>query len=316
MLATPPQIASARTQTINGKGKSPTEIAAARRRAVTRRAIFALIAAPALAALIVFFGPAIAELAIVKMLGAEADGRSAEAVFTVIVFGTMLLIGFIGGATSRVDAVRLGTRPILLLLLSVFVGLFGVTVTTGYSAIVGTLKVGEPVENTASVLLAGAGLVLLQAAAEEIYFRGWLQRAVAKAWGTSIGVTVAAVAFAALHILGGAREPLSLINLFLGGLLFGILAAYGRGVIGAIAAHFAWNGTEQLILGLDPNPGVGSFGSLFNFDLVGAASWGGAEEGLNASFAMTITLFAVLLPLIFIARRTLADPDAPLPKGS
>ena len=55
-------------------------------------------------------------------------------------------------------------------------------------------------------------------------------------------------AFAALHLMGGARSPTTLINMFLGGLLFGYLAAYGRGIAGAVGAHFAWNATEQLLL--------------------------------------------------------------------
>jgi membrane protease YdiL (CAAX protease family) len=109
--------------------------------------------------------------------------------------------------------------------------------------------------------------------------------------------------------MGGARSPTTLINLFLGGVLFGILAARGGGLAGAIAAHFSWNWSEQILLGLDPNPGVGSFGAWLDLDLAGPALWGGSEEGLNASLAMTMTLLALLVPLIILFR------SAPAAKG-
>ena len=68
----------------------------------------------------------------------------------------------------------------------------------------------------------------------------------------------------------------------------------------------AWNGTEQLMLGLDPNPGVGSFGTLLDFDLTGPSIWGGSEEGLNASLAMSVALAVLLVPLVLAVRRQIS----------
>ena len=266
--------------------------------------ILALAGAVGLSAVIIGVGPGLAE----RIIPADASAPWGETIFDLVIFGALLLVALAGGAAARINALAPGRRPLIMLVMGAFVGVFGVTVTTGYSATIGTLKVGDPPTGSGILLLWGAATVLLQALSEEVYFRGWLQPVLARAWGTSIAVVVGALAFSALHIVGGAREPLSLINLFLGGLLFGVIAAYGRGILGAVAAHFAWNGAEQLVLGLDPNPGIGNFGSLFNFELVGAASWGGSEEGLNSSLAMTLTLFVVLIPMVLLVRRTLADP--------
>jgi len=137
---------------------------------------------------------------------------------------------------------------------------------------------------------------------EEVYFRGWLQPLLVRHYGMPVALLLSSLAFAALHIIGGARSPVTVANLFLGGLLFGLLAARGEGLAGAIAAHFTWNWSEQILLGVDPNPGVGSFGALLNLDLAGPALWGGSEEGLNASLAMTMTLLALLVPLLILFR--------------
>jgi uncharacterized protein len=91
-----------------------------------------------------------------------------------------------------------------------------------------------------------------------------------------------------------------------------LLAARSGGLSGAIGAHFAWNWTEQILLGIDPNPGLGSFGAIANFELTGPAVWGGSDEGLNASIAMTIALLALLAPLLILAKRP-ARTDEPAP---
>jgi membrane protease YdiL (CAAX protease family) len=150
---------------------------------------------------------------------------------------------------------------------------------------------------------------------EEVYFRGWLQPVLAERWGAVAAVSLSALAFAALHILGGARSPITLVNLFFGGLLFGALAHYRQGLAGAVAAHFAWNWTEQMVLGLDPNPGLGSFGAFYNLELAGSPYWGGSEEGLNASLAMTITLAALLVPVLLLIRSRKPVPIRTVPTG-
>ena len=136
-----------------------------------------------------------------------------------------------------------------------------------------------------------------QSASEELFFRGWLQPVLARAWGPIAAIAITAVAFAALHVAGGARTPLTLLNLMLGGLLFGLLAWRSGGLAAPIAAHAGWNWSEAILFGLDPNPGAGGFGAVHDLDLLGPARWGGSPEGLNASIAMTFVLVALIVPL-------------------
>ncbi len=235
-------------------------------------------------------------------LGAIASEPMAETLFALALFGGLIAAGWLGARLSGLNAFTPGDRPATMLALGGFTGLFGVVLAAALAALLGGLRVGEAVDPTLGLLIWGLVVVLFQAGAEEVYFRGWLQPVAVRAWGASAGVVVASLAFALLHVFGGARAPVSLVNLFLGGLLFGTIALLGRGIAGAVAAHGAWNGAEQLALGLDPNPGTGSFGAAMNFDLFGAVA-GGAEEGLNASAAMTAVLVALLIPAIVLLRR-------------
>lgn len=232
-----------------------------------------------------------------RLLPANAAAPAVDTGFVLAVFGGLLAAGAIGGALSGVNPFAPGCRPGAMLAAGGFVGLFGVTLATAIAALAGTLDVAGAGAGDA-LLLWGAAVVLIQAGAEEVYFRGWLQPVAARAWGIAPGVVLTSVLFTLVHAVGGARSPLSFVNLFLGGLLFGLIAAIGRGIAGAVAAHAGWNGAEQLVLGLDPNPGVGGFGAAMNFDLVGS------DEGLNASLAMTAVLLMLLLPAALTFRRS------------
>jgi membrane protease YdiL (CAAX protease family) len=239
-----------------------------------------------------FFAPAAAS----ELAGTTA-GAMSEAIFTVVIFGPLLAFGLAGAAMSGLQAYQPGQSPLRAGGWGIAIGLGGVLLATGYAALAGTLEHGTG-GGFSAALLVGLAVIAVQVAAEEMVFRGWLQPLLTRVTGSPVAIGGIAISFAALHMLAGARDMVGLINLTLGGVLFGLLAARGGGIAGAFAAHFAWNATEQLGLGLDPNPGLGSFGAIIDLDLVGALRWGGSEEGLNASWAMAIALCAFLVPLL------------------
>lgn len=266
-------------------------------------ALLVLAASILLCALVVFFGPAAAERLLPLLGAAQQENYPAiETLFASVIFGSLLIFALVGGRLSKVNPLRIGRKPALMLPIGALIGLIGVFASASYAWLAGTLTYGPGSTGNVGLLLWGTAVILFGAAVEEIYFRGWLQPILIRHFGVPFAVLLSALAFATLHVMGGARSPTTLVNLFLGGLLFGLLAARAGGLAGAIAAHFTWNWSEQIVLGLDPNPGVGSFGAWLDLDLAGPALWGGSEEGLNASLAMTLTLFALVVPLLILSR--------------
>jgi membrane protease YdiL (CAAX protease family) len=276
-------------------------------------AIVALVAAVLLCAGFVFFGPGLAEGLIPLLPAGQAENYAlVETLFVTVIFGGMIVVALVAGRLMQVNALRMGTRPPLALAIGAAVGAAGLLAATGYAALSGVLAVGQGGGAGAAMILWGLAIIGVQAGAEEIYFRGWLQPVLQRAWGGTTAVLLTAVAFAGLHVMGGARAPISLLNLFLGGVMFGLLALRGQGIAASLGAHIAWNATEQLVVGLDPNPGTGSFGAAIDYELVGHALWGGSEEGLNASIGMTFALLAIVVPLVMIIRRNPAPAAMPL----
>lgn len=265
------------------------------------KAFLALVFGAALGAFTIFFGPMAADALMAPLGIAEPPQYPAmETVYSLLIFGSLLAVALIGGALTGVKPLRLGDNRGKMAALGAALGLVGVAAATGYAAAAGSLVNGEGAPATIILLIWGTLVILFQTSVEEVYFRGWLQPVLASAWGVWPAVLATTLLFSLMHLLGQAQSLTSLLNLFLGGLLFGMLAARGHGLAGAIAAHFSWNWTERLILGLSPNPGTGSFDALIDLDLTGPAIWGGSEEGLNASAAMSFALIALLVPLLLL----------------
>ena len=142
-----------------------------------------------------------------------------------------------------------------------------------------------------------APIIVLQAGAEEYFFRGWLQPVLAARWGPWVGLAAASILFAAAHTLGRPIGALAVLNDTLAGVAFGVLALRTGGLVAPIAAHWGWNWTEQGVAGATPNPGVDPLGSLFDLDLRGPRLLSGGVDEMNGSICATV---AILL-LIFLA---------------
>jgi membrane protease YdiL (CAAX protease family) len=183
--------------------------------------------------------------------------------------------------------------------LAVAIASFGATLVVGQGAVIG------------ATFVAGSALILFQVSSEEIFFRGCCSGRSKGAPARAPPFAFQTLVFAGFHLLGGTRSALTLANLLLGGIWFGLLAWRSGGLVASLLAHFSWNATEELIAGLSPNPGTGQFGALVDLDLMGKPLWGGSEEGLNASVAMSIVLVALILPLVL--QRTAAS--APFGSG-
>jgi len=232
--------------------------------------------------------------------GSITDGMTLEVAATGMIFGGLFVIAigarFFVTLPAPVSRLAIGLAIGLGLLLGVGGQSYAVFATWLSNHLADPIN--PAARGTVLMLLGGSALLLFQTASEEFFFRGWIQPALAKHFGSATGIAGAAIAFALLHVYGGTRDPMSILNLALGGGLFGLLAWQTGGLAAPIAAHFAWNWSEQILFGLDPNPGVATFGAITDHDIIGSALWGGSEEGLNSSLAISFVLIALIVPLV------------------
>ncbi|MCS7177864.1 MAG: NUDIX domain-containing protein [Anaerolineae bacterium] len=148
--------------------------------------------------------------------------------------------------------------------------------------------------------LLDAVALLPAAAAEEIAFRGYLQRALTTWRGPIVGVLVPSVLFALFHALNPNVSPLALVNIALAGAVFAVAAERTGTLWLPIAYHYAWNLTQGPVLGL-PVSGMAWNGLLAL--PVGGPSWlTGGAFGPEGGLLSTAVLALSLLPLWALTR--------------
>lgn len=224
--------------------------------------------------------------------------------FYVCVFLPLWLAAIVGGAVEGRVVWRKEPRALVAIPVGLALGGLGFGLALALAAAFGAVVGGTaPQAAAAGGILVGALIVLFQAGGEEIFFRGWVQPVLCARFGPWIGLLVTAAMFTGLHLVVGARTPLAVLNLMLGGLLFGLLALRTGGLWAAFSAHWAWNWTESGVLGLDPNPGVAPTGALIDLDLAGPAIWSGGADGMNGSLAATAVLLTLVVATMAAAPR-------------
>lgn len=278
----------------------------------------ALIATALAAGVVWLTGPAgRAAAALVERAFAAAPtpwpALAGAAVSEVLTFAPLLLAAILACAIARRPAWLPERGPARALAVGVVVGACGFAFSVGMAALAGAVRQGDAGPTGVAALggvAAGLVLIAFQAASEEVYFRGWLQPALCARWGAWPGLAVTAILFAGLHLVGGARSSLTLVNLLLGGLMFGLLALRSGGLWAPFGAHLAWNWIESCGLGLEPNPGLGPTGSVVDLDLGGPALWSGGIDTMNGSLGATLVLAALVLGLAVFGPSPSAAPEA------
>ena len=225
---------------------------------------------------------------------------AANVLFYSVLFVPLILLSVLLGLLGKHRVLRAGENPLRWILAGLVIGAGGLATCVAYAWLNASLRAVAIDPLAPNHLILGTAIVLLGVAAEELLFRGWLLGALQDMLGSSWAVLLSAIAFSGFHWWAGgaAADVVSLANLMLGGLWFGLLAVRSGGILAPMAAHFAWNASESVVFGLDPNPGIDELGALTNYDLVGLPMWGGSAEGLNASIAMTVVLAALVIPLL------------------
>ncbi|WP_286232746.1 CPBP family intramembrane glutamic endopeptidase [Thalassotalea sediminis] len=155
--------------------------------------------------------------------------------------------------------------------------------------------------------VASCSLFLLVAVSEEILCRGFIQGLLMRATTPYLALFISSVIFMALHLGNVNWTLISLINLFLAGVTFGLYYLYTRNLWFPITLHFTWNLFQ---------------GTVFGFEVSGhkMASWlaivrtensliTGGKFGLEGSILVTALeiLLIVLIQLKFTSSKSTSN---------
>lgn len=155
--------------------------------------------------------------------------------------------------------------------------------------------------------LSGALLVLLgwvvQGAAEEILARGFLLPILGVRWGPAAGVIISSLFFSILHLQNPNLSLISLINLFLFGLLTALYALSEGGMWGVFAIHAVWNWAQGNIFGFSVSGLNLQTSILIDLEEAGPDWVTGGLFGPEGGVVVTLVLLIGILALLFLSRR-------------
>ncbi len=154
-----------------------------------------------------------------------------------------------------------------------------------------------------SLLLPTIVAVLLFAAGEELLFRGYLFQRVVELVGPTGGIIAFALLFTMAHAANSGFDALPSLNLFLGGILFGLLWLKSGSLWMVIGFHAGWNLCLGPLFGLPVSGNL--FGGISLLDVGGGElpPWlSGGAYGPEGSLVATIS---ILLAILLVVRSRL-----------
>lgn len=144
-------------------------------------------------------------------------------------------------------------------------------------------------------------LMLIIAVSEEMVFRGYLLNNLMDSFDKRLALLISALLFTVAHAFNPNLTVLSIINLFLGGLLLGINFIYTRTLWFAIGFHFSWNFLQGYVLGFAVS-GLGE-DNMLQQQLKGSPVMTGGQFGFEGSIVATGLMLAAIALFYFVYER-------------
>jgi len=149
-------------------------------------------------------------------------------------------------------------------------------------------------------LLINAFLFMCVAITEEALMRGYVLRKLTTAFPVIVSLLISSSIFALLHLFNSNMTFWSVTNIFLAGILLGVLYLKTKNIWLAVGFHFSWN-YIQSILGF-PVSGEEQ-PSIFALNFEEMNSFNGGYFGFEGSYVCTIILIISVIASRDVARR-------------
>ena len=155
---------------------------------------------------------------------------------------------------------------------------------------------------TKPLLLVMLFAFMVQSAAEELLFRGYLMTAAGRRVGMFWGVVVSSLVFAMLHVMNSGMNMLSVVQVFLLGAFFGFYVIRTNSIWGAFGMHFAWNFAQGLFADLNVS-GVGIDYRVVIFEGVSFEPDTTSFWGSPAELVPVALLLAAIAVVLFVGSK-------------
>lgn len=138
---------------------------------------------------------------------------------------------------------------------------------------------------------------------EEIWLRGYLLNILLRTRMPSwLSILIMSLVFAAMHLANPGIDLLSMVNLTVAGILFGVLFVYTRNLLYPLVFHFMWNWLQGSVFGFKVS-GTDYFSSVVELQLARNDLLNGGSFGFEGSVLCTILASLAIAGLAIYFRR-------------
>ncbi|MGB1205766.1 MAG: lysostaphin resistance A-like protein [Chitinophagales bacterium] len=142
------------------------------------------------------------------------------------------------------------------------------------------------------ILLTYVVILICVSLVEEVSIRGYVLKNLLEATDKYVALVITASCFGLLHIANPNVNMLSMLNIFLAGILLGLYYIYRQNLWFPIALHFSWNFFQGPVFGFEVS-GI-ELNSLITQKISGSTWLTGGDFGLEGSALLSVLLlFAI-----------------------
>jgi membrane protease YdiL (CAAX protease family) len=183
-------------------------------------------------------------------------------------------------------------------------GVLMIVVTVGLSIAFGFVELEG--SGTAIGLAIGGSLLVLvgwmiQGAAEEVLFRGFLFPILGSRYGFVAGVLASSILFALLHVFNANLSLLAVFNLALFGAFAAFYAMKEGGLWGVFGIHSLWNWAQGNLFGMEVSGLPAELDAIFKLKETGPDWFTGGAFGPEGGIIVTLVLL-VGISVLWLAK--------------
>ncbi len=137
---------------------------------------------------------------------------------------------------------------------------------------------------------------------EEMITRGYLMGSIKKLSNKVFALVLVAVLFSLMHIFNDNFSLVPFLNIFLAGILLGVVYIYTERLWFAISLHFTWNFFQGPVFGSQVSGNV-TDGTFIQLTKTGSPLITGGDFGFEGSLLMTFLMIAIIFAISFYYRK-------------
>lgn len=161
----------------------------------------------------------------------------------------------------------------------------------------------NPQEGSFAVLATGLVFFIFQGTWEEVIYRTYLMPHFSKVMGDGWSILFSSALFTLGHALNPGMQPLPILNLFIGSLVFSLVYYYTGSLLIVGVGHGLWNYCQGFVFGAQVSGNTISDSMMISTPVPGRELISGGNFGFEGGLVTTLTGLALIGLFVYLCKK-------------